>query len=78
MTVTKIPATWTQAEINEYFNIRLHTIEKYMPLLLIGFENSVPSEDEIRKSSLKKQIQDEMIAALEEIKTKIKPKGGKG
>jgi hypothetical protein len=73
--ITKIPKAWTQAEINEYFNIRINTIEKFMPQLVIGFEDVVSDEDTIKVSTvLRNSTKTEMINLMKEIKTNIQRK----
>jgi len=72
---TPIPTNWKQEEINEYFNIRLNTIEKYMGQVVVGFENVLPDEDAVNESTvLSAQAKAEILNNLEAIKEKVKKK----
>jgi len=72
---TPIPTNWKQEEINEYFNIRLNTIEKYMGQVVVGFENVLPDEDAVNESTvLSAQVKVEILNNLEAIKEKVKKK----
>jgi hypothetical protein len=76
--ITKIPKSWNQEEINEYFNIRVNTIEKFMPQLIIDFANIVPAEDTINASAvLRPKTKEEMLGLTNEIKDNIKKKRNK-
>ncbi len=70
--INKIPNKWTQEEINEYFNIRLNTLEKFMPTHILNFEEIVCDEDVIDASSLKPEIKAEMKANLKAVGARIK------
>jgi hypothetical protein len=72
---TNIPNNWNTAEVNEYFNIRLNSIERLMVQLVSGFENTVPDEESVNGStSLRAATKIEMINTMNEIKNKIKKK----
>ncbi len=74
MSIIPIPANWTQEEINQYFNIRLSTIEKFMGLSVINFDEVICNEDEIEASSLTKKIKQEMKENLKAIGARLKKK----
>ena len=71
--ITEIPKSWNQAEINEYFNIRLNTLEKFMPNLVLNFAEVVPDEDTINASTvLRPATKLEMLSVTNSIKDKMK------
>jgi hypothetical protein len=75
MVLVKIDSKWKQTEINEYFNLRLNTIEKYMPQLIVGFASCIPDEESVNESTVfSAATKAEILVALAEIKDNVKKK----
>jgi hypothetical protein len=73
MTLTTIPKKWKQDEVNEYFNIRLNTIERMLQILITNFSEIIPDEDAVNSSSvLSAAVKDELLGVLNEVKDKVK------
>lgn len=76
MTLTAIPKKWKQEEINEYFNIRLNTIERMLQILIPNFSEIIPDEDAVTSSTvLSETAKAELLGVLLEVKDKVKKKG---
>lgn len=75
MALTAIPKKWKQEEINEYFNIRLNTIERMLQILIPNFSEIIPDEDAVTSSTVLSQAaKAELLGTLEEVKDKVKKK----
>lgn len=78
MALTAIPKKWKQEEINEYFNIRLNTIERMLQILIPNFSEIIPDEDAVTSSTvLSEAAKAELLGTLLEVKDKVKKKKDK-
>ncbi len=69
-----LPKNLSQAEMNELFNIRLSNIERFLPNLIVNFENCVVDEDAINSTELTAARKVELTNSLVAIKNAIKKK----